>query len=411
MIDEQDLYALGDDAGGRSVPCRPVGAVLARGRHLRRRRHALRSAGLGAVVMAVAGTAVVATGRTSGNGPDEDVAAGPDPTAPSTSDVPSAPPPPPPDCVGSGVSLENLAPPEQVPADQVADELRVLPGWTPEGAPISYAQGIRYPDPCPEAAAYPVDFTLVLQADGGDEILDADITVSGPLPWSGFDEAGAVMPGGVRETTIRGQQGRLRGDGGPAEGLTFAWAEPDGWSWEVRGNAVDEATLRALTEALVLDSSPEGDEPPVALAQDALPSGFELAWQQQGLAEPNDGFLGSTWTVQVGVPATQDDPIQRGVFCVLEVRPHDGSPITTYGGAGSMRVTVNGQPAMWAPWGGFPLGAAMTSLNWELAPGIRARADCVDSDADTSRLSMPLEVVMQFAESVEPVAADDPRLP
>jgi hypothetical protein len=242
---------------------------------------------------------------------------------------------------------------------------------------------------------------------GGDGTVDAQITVRGPLPWLSSEVSDdQVVAGGIQHTTLRGQQADIRGAGGP-EGLTFEWKEADGWSWELRGDGVDEATLRAVGEALTLDSSPEGDEPPAALDPADLPDGFETIWQQQGRPEPSGDE--TSWTVEIGESATEDNPVQTGIRCSLEVR-HSGSPAVTYGGIGSTEATVNGEQAVWAPWSGYPLGAAGTSLTWDIGPGVRATAGCVDWDTENN-VSLPLETIIQLAESVEPVAADDPRLP
>jgi hypothetical protein len=408
---EDDLYALRHDSAGPAVSCRPVDAVLARGRRLRRRRQVLRSAGVGAVVVTAVGTGLFAVSRQAGTGDGDgggggraDVAAGSDPTAAPRSpadDTPSPPPPPPPDC------SRDLISPERVPVDEVADELRLLPTWTPDGEPITVARGNRWRSSCPGAEIYPLGSALELQTDGGDGTVDAEITVNGPLPWLASELPDMMPVGETQETTLRGHEARLRG-GGEAEGLTFEWTEPDGWSWELRGEGVDEATLRAVGEALALDTSPEGDEPPAALDEADVPGGFEVIWQQRGRPEPAGDQ--TSWSVEIGEQATDDQPVETGIRCTMEVRSDAGMPASTYGGAGSTEASVNGQPAVWAPWPGSPLGAAGTSLTWDVAPGVRATAGCVDWDTDSSQ-SVTRETVVRIAESVEPVAADDPRLP
>ncbi|MGH9211470.1 MAG: hypothetical protein ACRD2C_12425 [Acidimicrobiales bacterium] len=411
MIDEQDLDALGQPDAGPTVTCRPVDEVLARGAHLRRRRHALRSAGVAAVAACMVGAGVLVVDHQS-DPAATDVSAGRDPTVPSTEDVPSDPPPPPPECVASWSSMVESAlveaegtDPRMTPSD-VPDELRYLPTWIPDGEEITLAQGESWGDICPEALVQPADDALALWADGGDGVVDATITVSGPLPWPIFDAtatgANEMAPvGSERSASIRGREATF---GGIDADFQFEWTEADGWTWGLRGVGVDEATLRAVGEALVLDSSPEGDEPAAALGDVDLPSGFEVVWQREGVATPlRDSEV--TWRVAIG-----DSTTMQGTRCELEVSPRIGdAPIASYGGVGSRAATVNGQPAMWGPWLSYTVDQVGV-LTWEISPGIVARTGCA-SLGEGMPQSLPLEDVVRLAESVEAIAADDPRLP
>src|SRR5918994_3309197 len=92
--------------------------------------------------------------------------------------------------------------------------------------------------------------------------------------------------------------------------------EPDGWSWELTGygTAANESTLRAVAEALELDSAPEPDEPRAQLAAEAVPPGFEMTWQPQGApvaASPAETIWRVTLDDSADAPAT---------YCELEFR-------------------------------------------------------------------------------------------
>jgi hypothetical protein len=289
-----------------------------------------------------------------------------------------------------------------LPAD-VPDAMRVLPSWTPDDATITHARGEHYGGGCHDTAPYPADDALDLAAVGEDGAVTATISVSGPLARS-FDSSGAIIPGSV-QTELRGQPTTYGDDWGRGDYRTFAWTESDGWSWELRSNGpVDEATLRAVGEALVLDSSPEGDEPPATLAPDAIPAGFSVVWQTLGTPTPGR-YESTMWVVVVG---GSGGAVSHGIECHIQVNEIPGDqPFGTSGRSGSQPVTVNGQPAYWHYNTESADGLAST-LSWELAPGVVATTGCVDWDGAGT---LPLETIVQFAESVVPIAADDPRIP
>lgn len=406
MIDERELHALADHGTGPATTHRPVELVLARGARLRRRRHAVRAAGASTVVVGLIGSGLFVRGR---SGDDADVRAGQDPTT-TQADQPSSPPPPPSDCAGDGLAPDEgltdgngtvFAAPEDLAASEVPDELRVLPTFVPDDPPITYAAGGRYTDPCPDAAPFPADPALELKADGGDGVAESTIRVDGPLPRPASDRTG--LSGGPTE--LRGQPATFDRLAVGGTGGVFGWTEPDGWSWSITGLNVDDATLRATAEALVLDSSPEGDEPAATLASESVPTGFRITWQAQGTPAPVTDTA-TEWDVSFGTTG----PGEAGMRCELWVRERTSEvPLRDSGTVGTQPVAVNGQDALWNPVGGQgPLG--LGSLTWMVTPDVVASVGCIDQH-DSGPESIGVETMVQVAESVVPVAADDPRLP
>jgi hypothetical protein len=134
-----------------------------------------------------------------------------------------------------------------------------------------------------------------------------------------------------------------------------------------------------------------------------VPAGFTVAWRYVGepvlVADET-----TTWSVLVGEPQA----VQTGTLCRLEVSRNPGEqPLSA--GVGKQMVSVGGKPATWGSNSGGQDGLGST-LTWELAPHVLASAECSYWDSAGGH-SLPLETIVQFAESVVPVAADDPRIP
>lgn len=401
MIEDRDLRTLADPDSGPPIPPPPLDTVVARGRRLRRRRHALHALGAVTVIVGLAGAGLAVRGAESG---DPEVTAADDPSTPASdaSGWPSSPPPPT-DCeMRAAADVEEVAGAEDVETwdvfvasdstslslAEVPEDMRVIPTWTPDGEEITTVTGMRWTDPCPDRAPAPADPALVLAASGAD--LTGRISVDGPLP-SRWGEGLEREP-----TQLRGQDAILVHTDGPA----FIWTDPDGWSWWLSANEqVNESTLRAVGEALELDSSPQGDDPVATLAPEDMPQGFEVRWQAQGTPTPL-GPETTKWSVVVG----EQQEVTRGVVCQLEVETPVGESsldMATYEGE---VVTVNGQEAAWTTFMDQPV------VVWEVAPGVRAGANCSLWD-DSGVHPMDLDTHLRFAESVQPVAPDDPRLP
>lgn len=394
MIDEQDLFALGDAAHEPVIECRPVEDVLARGRRLRRLRRAVRTVGGTAVVAGLVGTGVLVLGRGPGH-TDIEMAREPSTTSTTATE----------DCSTGTIDTDSgFVAPRHILPSEVPDAMRVLPSWTPGDVEVTHARGERYTLSCSDTIPSPADDALDLEADGGDGTIDAEITLSGPLSSSVVDEEDVYIPG-EQPTELRGQPAVYAPgsqDGWPTQ---FIWTDADGWTWELRGyGAVDEATVRAVGEALVLDSSPADDQAVADLPNEAMPAGFSVAWQTRGAPALMSGET-TMWSVRVG--RTQA-AVQTGIECLLQVDESQGEAgFETRGTAGSQRTTVNGQLAWWRYETTSAAGLAST-LRWEVAPGLVATAGCTDWDEGGT---LPMETIVRFAESVVPVPSDDPRVP
>lgn len=395
MIEEHDLLTLADPDSGPPIPHPSLDAVVARGRRLRRRRHAFRALGAVTAIAGLAGAGLVARGEPGD--PEVTAAGDPSATSPPEGEWPSSPPPPT-ECetryVGPGEEPESwdvmrVSDSDSLSPAEVPEDMRVLPTWTPNGEEVSTVTGMRWTDPCPDRAPIPADPALVMEAVG--EGATGQITLSGPEPqrWGqGLEQ---------EPTQLRGQDARLL----RSDGLAFTWTDADGWSWWLHGDeeVTDEATLRTVGEALELDSSPKGDDPVAVLAVDAIPEGFEIQWQARGAPTPLAPVT-TKWSVVVG----EQQEVTRGIVCQLDVETPVGESsldMTTYEGE---IVTVNGEEAAWTTFLDHKV------VVWEVAPGVRAGANCSLWE-ESGVHDMDLDTHLRFAESVEPVAADDPRLP
>lgn len=418
MIEEHDLLNLADPDSGPPIPPPPLDTVVVRGRRLRRRRHAFRALGAVTAIAGLAGAGLVVRGAESGV---PDVAAADHlstPTVPEST-WPSSPPPPT-DCetkeaqtaaelwieavpqtasdVKTGTVPRTVAElaawavaqaGESTPLAprEVPDGMRVLPSWTPNGEEISTATATRWTHPCPGGAPVPADPALVLESDGD---VTGRITLNGPLPSPGGG-------GSEREPVqLRGQEAVFAHTEDPA----YGWTDADGWSWWLSSDEdVEGPTVLAVAETLQLDGSPEGDDPVAALAPEDMPEGFEIRWQARGAPTPF-GPQFTKWSVVVG----DQQAVTRGVVCQLEVEAPVGDSsldMSTYEGE---IVTVNGRDAAWTTL------MDQLAVVWEVSPGVRAGASCSLWD-ESGVQPMDLDSHLRFAESVEPVSANDPRFP
>jgi hypothetical protein len=398
MITDDDLEALAG-APVRTAP--PVAGVLARGDRLRRRRQAVRAVGVTAVIGGVAASALVVDRGQGSTGSDVEA------SQTTSSSPPSSLLPNPLgdlDCVMGPDDGADLVAPPNVPPAEVPDEMRVLPSWTPGDQPITVAGGTNrdYETDCGPIAE--LQTTLGLQTVGPDGVITGAVMLSGPYSTPDSE----LMGGGRTPTRVRGQDATLI-EPGAGDNLVLEWREPDGSHWELWAYSVDEATARTIAEALELDSSPPEGEPPALLPESALPPGFTVTEQAPTVppAVPASGTT-SEWTVAVG----QDSAPLTGIVCHVTVTEAD---FPAAGGVGSRPATVGSKPGRWGPMlgllpGNDPDPERWMSLTWELAPGLLATADCSDwTDGDGRTL--PFDTVLQFAESLQPVDANDPRLP
>lgn len=395
MIDEQELYRLGDPRRGPDVSVRSVEEVLARGTRLCRRRRTLRAAGATSLMVGLIAAGLVAVKTTSGSDGTADVQAG-------GGDVQSdeiAPPPPPPACASDQDGFAGFYGPTPVPKSDVPEGLRLFPEWTPTDGRVTVAQGTEWTDPCPDTAPAPLDSSLVLvsgDADGNGEP-ESQIRLDGPMARPIGDDFGLSRTA----TELRGGPAVLVQSDGLGS-LLFAWTDPDGWSWMLAGTGgVDEPTLRAVAEALVLNSQPTDDEAVAGLDPTMVPAGFQIARQTIGTPTPAP-TTSLKWEVQVGGVI---DANQTGIECFLEFEPASGrTPLEELVGVTGTAAQVNGGFALW----GTSVAGPGTALSWYPSPDVVATAGCVDHDHGGT---LDRETIVRLAESVVPVAADDPRLP
>lgn len=368
-MDDSEFHGLVHAGGGPGKQPRPIDAVLDRSYRIRRRRRrSVRIVGVTATVAGFVGVVAVAS-RVDHNA---DLATGPSSALPELQEL--CPPTP------GGADVEQIKQLEssQVPAEEV-DGLRFLPRDPPEGRSITRTTAWRSPSFCVPG------LSLVLQRDAGYGTIDATIYLTGP--WSG---PLTDWPYGDQETTrsteLRGVEARLitlHRDVGPSV-LTFVWTDASGAGWALEGHAVDESTLRATAEALVLDASAA---PPADLATEDIPAGFEVVWQSSKARSPSElaGTDTLSWMVELG----GGEPADCAMWVTLSA-PTD-PPLDASAGPGTEIHTVRGQAALLYPG---------HTLEWQEPTGARIRISC---DADTDAL-------LRMADSLAEVQADDPRL-
>jgi hypothetical protein len=212
-MNEPDLHDLARDVPDRlTVPYRPVDDIIARGTTLRRRRRALRAAGITSLTVAVGLVGFV------GVSDDEpDVRSGAAREAP-TSQVPFPTPEGllfvPPACEGPDE--------EPLTAREVDPAMRTLPTWLPPGFGVLDISATRY-NPC--SFLSPV---LVLARFEGDTVTST-ISVIGP-----YQPPHAVPS---EPTPLRGTEGWRWEGVRDSAGLHFGWVEPGGGLWTVTGQA------------------------------------------------------------------------------------------------------------------------------------------------------------------------------
>jgi hypothetical protein len=400
VISETDLHALADaPVPGAGVP--PIERVLARGGRLRRRRRTARAVGLGAVVGGLA-AGVLAVDRGAGSAGRTRI-----PPASATTAAPAETGllPNPLSCLTGGSASFSAG--DAIPRAEVPEAMRVVPTRTPDGVAISVARGRRYdfrPDGCGLVAD--MQDTLVLTATGADGTVSGTMDLQGPYSTSG----GPTGVQGTTTTRVRGGREATFIDQ-PVTGYVYLeWREPDGSWWEMRGNGVPSATVRAVVGALRLDSTPAAGQPPARLPDGALPAGFTVTRQAATVPPPAPDRRGPmvSWVVQVG----ESKAVQTGLTCHLDVNQQvgDRSFLEDYRGRGDRPVDVGGREGLWGPVMGTPNPHRLMDLTWSLAPDLVARLDCErwsGPDAGT----LPLDEMLDVARSVRTVAPDDPRLP
>ena len=362
-MDEHELHDYIDRVDQRVADPRPLDAVLRRSQHLRRRRRTGRRVGTGAALTVVLGVGALVVGSRQA----DDVRT----IAPGEAGTPATPLLCP-DLAGSPTSTE-------IPGSE-ADPVRYLPSVLPGDREITDAKAWRSPGECADGPL------LVLQADGGDATVEATMALHGPYDgpltdWSFGDTSETTE---LRGVTARQWTRALDGQGNTA--TTFVWTDAAGATWWLHGMVVDAATLRQVAESLVLDGA---GTPPVELPEAAVPAGYEVVWRADVLPATLDPVGTETlwWIVTFGSPGPDGCSLR-----VNTVAP-GASPHAATVTAGQERRTIRGQEALTYP----------GSISWEEPTGVRMMLVCpYGTDVDT---------MAQVAESLAPVAPDDPRLP
>jgi hypothetical protein len=261
MIDEQELYALGEPGHGPATACRPVEAVIARGTRLRRRRQALRTVGATAGVVGLISVGLLI--RADAPTRDLDVQSIDTPASQST----TADPPPATDCEpdmrggtvdpdpADGSEPASSADPsdeqgyygpDPVSPEDMPDELRVLPGWAPTDRPITVAQGSRWPLSCASTPDHPFEDRLAwtIEIGGAQEGPQTGIVCYIEAVQEGIDPSDIFSQDG-QHVTVNGQDALWKPSPiGPDGAMALTWLiAPD---IIVVGGCLDWDTTRTL---------------------------------------------------------------------------------------------------------------------------------------------------------------------
>jgi hypothetical protein len=396
VITEKELEALGHPPTD-SRPPRPVDRVLARGTHLRRRRRAARvGAGAGAAALAVA---LAATQLTPADGRRPDVQVSP-----------VAQPRHGPLKLVDGETCPNEPGRELLRTSDVPDDLRVIPTRVPGNPPISNALGGRIVQPvgsenlCNPLSLQPDALRLVRTDSHGK--ITAFLILSGP-----YSRGDPPSPDST-PTTVRGRPATID-DTGHASGLELAWTEPDAAYWRIQARGMSPTRVRGIAEALHLDPEAEPGFPPADLPEAAIPKGFRIISQASTVpSAATESGTTTTWTVQI-FP-------EGGTRCVLTTADvaADFPILASLSWSGETQVHVGRGQGLWGPGSAYAVGDARPvayapSLKWKPSPGVVASLACSRFDARGHLLPTPVSLaeVTAVARSLQPVAADDPRLP
>lgn len=361
MIDEDRLREL--RSPGFDAP--PLSAVLARGAHLRKHRRRARRAGVVAACLALAAGAGVATRAVvRDEAPPVELAA------------PTGAP------VGLGSAVEDCGGYAEPRPPEAVDDLRYLPRWLPPGREIEHAWAraeLLTRENCPRV---PVALSASRLSPGRDRI-DATLMLEGPspLPYRPYNGP-TFLPVSVRG--VAGQLVRFPGLDPAAALLQLRWTEPGGGSWLLQTSHLSEQELLAVADGLTL--STDADSSPASA--NWLPTGFEVTYERDRPvgALPKEQLWwhaviddGQTLSIDVSASVPNDPPISRVTAAATGVR----------------LLNIRGHEAVAAA-----EGEVIRYLSWEERPGVYIG---LSGEFD-------LDTLLRIAESLEPVAANDPRI-
>ena len=359
MMDEQRLR----DLAATDVTVPAPDDVIDRGEQIRSRRRLARGAAVATLCLAVAAGAVVVAAANRDRTPSVEVA-GPDSDLNPGTDA---------SCGG----FSEIRPPATV------DTLRYLPSWLPEGRKVQYAWAtadILARETCPRV---PVAFSAGRFTTPSHDRIDGMIQVMGPSPVPFPRASGAFSK--PKTVSMRGTAGELvelPGAGPAVQNVRTRWTEPGGDSWQIQSSYLTEAEVLQIVEGLKLTAGFEA--PPVSASW--LPAGFEVTYQRDRAAGPLPTEA-RMWHADTG----NDSALSLRVQELVPNNP----PVSRFIPAPETRIVdVRGHQAV-----ATAIGDSI-DLYWEEQPGI----------AVTIHGAYSLEELMRIAESLEPVAPDDPRI-
>lgn len=264
---------------------------------------------------------------------------------------------------------------------EVPDELRYAPAFIPPGF-STRASLLTYRDH--EGCHHGSEALILAEKDpGDDDVVRSVITVRGPS----YRPLGADDPRFPAEpVAVRGGAGRFRSG-------TLQWTDPDGGQWTVFG--ADRDVLVAVTDGLAIDLA--GDGPPVTAG--FVPDRYDVLWQRpepEGRGFDNDW----TWYVRLEPNAPAATAVQYQIAVTRMATP--GTVFERAAGEGVRLTTMRGHQAVQTT--SSRDGEHHASITWDEQPGV------VVSVFGTSGSGPPdLDTLRRIGDSVELVAADDPR--
>jgi hypothetical protein len=345
--------ALRELAASTSPP--PIDTVYRRGAQLRRRhQRTVRGGALAVTAMAGLTAAVLVI-------PD-DAPPGVEVAAPTGAPLGS---PPPDDTECSGFAEPRS--PEDV------DDLRLLPAWLPPGEEIEHAWAraeLLTRETCPRV---PTALTAVNTTTG---TVTRSVRVEGPspMPYARYD--------GPRfePIVVRGDEADLVSFPGIAGLLQIRWSETPDRSWLIEGRGLSVEELRRVVDGL---------EPGDTAIAGWLPPDLHAVYQRQGPPPTERPDEQLWWHAVIGDGGTLSLEVSQDVT---------GEGGLAHLGAGAREVEVRGHPGI-ADTNGCTEDCT-TFLSWQESPTV---------DVELSGRG-DLDTLLHIAESLEPVAPDDPRI-
>lgn len=377
-MDELDLHRLADEptpSGLMVADPRPVEVVLHRSRQIRRRRRGAGVVGAALLLAIVVGARALAPSPQAEQAPAGVSNHVPKLCTRGSTESESPATPPPPEIPGNHIAIDPS--PAQSLSLAEASDLLVLPSALPEGVTIVDAAAWHEPGSCPAGPLLSLDRLT------GDGTIDASIKLMGP--YAAFEMPLYTSVESYEPITIRGGDGRLTHAADVGMQLTVAtWTDGSGASWLLEGQNADDATVQAVAEALVLDTR---GSPPADLPDAAVPAGWTVGWRAPSPPASAPGAQDDVrgWSVFL---RTGDGGCSVSVSSTMAADP----PSVAQATPDERRTRVRGQDA---------LVLDRVSVRWNEPSGARVSVWCLPG----------YDGIVDLAESLAPVASDDPRIP